>query len=99
MHLPNPSDDPRGYDEDGVLLPTEEQVKHIIEAISPERYKIKKTEADTCAICIEELKIYQSVKELPCNHFFHSKCINEWFMVKLKCPLCKNYVFEYDEDE
>lgn len=53
----------------------------------------KKEENQTnCAICIDALKTGQMVKALPCSHKFHSKCINDWLKVKLKCPLCKQSV-------
>ena len=52
----------------------------------------QEAEAVNCAICIDVLKSGQMVKALNCSHKFHSKCINDWLKVKLKCPLCKSSV-------
>jgi len=29
---------------------------------------------------------------LPCNHIFHSICLNEWIKKKMKCPLCSRTI-------
>ena len=25
----------------------------------------------------------------PCNHFFHTTCLQRWLGVKLQCPTCR----------
>ncbi|KAM0681279.1 hypothetical protein GINT2_000478 [Glugoides intestinalis] len=42
-----------------------------------------------CIICYESYRPGCKVKFLPCNHHFHSECIDEWFHVRDSCPLCK----------
>ena len=32
-----------------------------------------------CSICLNEFKIGQNVRELPCDHKYHTRCINRWF--------------------
>ncbi len=51
-----------------------------------EKYK------STCHICLDGYKINQTIKKLNCNHFFHSKCIDEWFEYGKTCPYCKKEV-------
>tara|TARA_B100000674_G_scaffold490900_1_gene507779 strand:- start:441 stop:1067 length:627 start_codon:yes stop_codon:yes gene_type:complete len=55
------------------------------------RYEIEKQE--NCPICMGENKIKQLQKLLPCNHFFHQKCIKDWFKIKKECPVCRNSDF------
>jgi hypothetical protein len=31
----------------------------------------------------------EKVKDLKCNHNFHSKCISDWLKINKSCPLCK----------
>lgn len=44
-----------------------------------------------CSICLEEYVDEESiVKELPCQHYFHTECIDEWLTTQRnECPLCK----------
>ncbi|OJJ47779.1 hypothetical protein ASPZODRAFT_15225 [Penicilliopsis zonata CBS 506.65] len=48
----------------------------------------------TCAICLDEFTAGESmVRELPCNHIFHSACIDRFLMQRGNfCPLCKKSV-------
>ncbi|CAB4256413.1 similar to Saccharomyces cerevisiae YKL034W TUL1 Golgi-localized RING-finger ubiquitin ligase (E3) [Maudiozyma barnettii] len=54
-----------------------------------------------CAICMSEVPVY--VEELPethgvdihdymvtpCNHIFHTLCLENWMSYKLQCPVCR----------
>ena len=43
---------------------------------------------ELCSICMERYSESQGVKTLPCNHTFHSDCINMWLSsASLNCPL------------
>jgi hypothetical protein len=42
---------------------------------------------DDCAICHDNMYDGQNIVQLPCNHIFHSNCINPW--PKDSCPLCR----------
>ena len=42
-----------------------------------------------CMICLEEFKSKEKVTALPCIHFFHTQCIQEWIERKNECPVCK----------
>lgn len=41
-----------------------------------------------CSICLEQYFIGQEICTLPCFHFFHIKCISDWFKKKAICPIC-----------
>lgn len=45
-----------------------------------------------CVICYESYCEGCSVKFLPCEHHFHTECIDEWFNVRDSCPLCKKSI-------
>lgn len=42
-----------------------------------------------CSICFLEFNINDKVPRLPCGHFFHGECINEWLQKKCTCPICR----------
>jgi hypothetical protein len=31
-----------------------------------------------CSICMEDFKLNEEAKKLPCKHYFHTQCITEW---------------------
>ena len=66
-----------------------DEIREIINSYASFKFEAAKGEEANCAICIDVLKGGQMVKALNCTHKFHSKCINDWLKVKLKCPLCK----------
>jgi len=46
-----------------------------------------------CAICQNELQVNDDCRQIKvCVHVFHSNCIEPWFRMNLKCPLCKREV-------
>ena len=45
---------------------------------------------DTCSICLEKFDSIDIIKELPCEHIFHKKCLLKWLNKSDLCPLCKN---------
>lgn len=47
---------------------------------------------NSCVICYESYRTGCQVKFLPCDHHFHSECIDEWFHVRDSCPLCKKSI-------
>ncbi len=44
---------------------------------------------DECPICLSKYRITDKIKELPCRHIFHKKCLKKWFERSDNCPLCK----------
>jgi len=45
-----------------------------------------------CAICISEFEDGEELRKLPCGHFFHKDCVDEWFNRSSVCPMCKRDV-------
>ncbi|CAF1215083.1 unnamed protein product [Didymodactylos carnosus] len=63
-----------------------------------EYIELSKTHGETCAICLSDIK-HEDEWVLPCNHVFHSDCINKWLHsgedgAEL-CPLCREDISLY----
>ncbi len=50
-----------------------------------------------CSICIEPLINFKT-KELSCKHNFHTECIQKWYTIQQKCPICRNLITPYEID-
>ena len=58
--------------------------------IPSKKYSKTDETKEMCAICVDEFEDGEEVRVLPCNHIFHSKCIDEWLSnYSSLCPLCK----------
>lgn len=44
---------------------------------------------DICSICYEKYTDMALVSQiLKCGHIYHNNCLDDWFNIKIKCPLC-----------
>ena len=65
------------------------------------------SENGECVICLDKLKeekeeeendeIQKQIAKLKCNHYFHRKCISNWFDQKPDCPICRGTVVTNEE--
>ncbi|CAN6479714.1 unnamed protein product [Victoria cruziana] len=51
-----------------------------------------KDDESECCICLAKYKDKEDVRELPCSHMFHLKCVDQWLRIISSCPLCKQHL-------
>lgn len=48
-------------------------------------------ENEPCAICRNNYNEGDIVRKLnSCNHYFHARCVEEWFQTHNNCPVCRS---------
>ncbi|XP_028775258.1 transmembrane E3 ubiquitin-protein ligase FLY2 [Neltuma alba] len=66
--------------------------------ILPEKYSYYRrfgqttNHATDCVICMTAIDLSQRSNDCmvtPCEHFFHSGCLQRWMDVKMECPTCR----------
>lgn len=66
--------------------------------ILPEKYSYQRrlennsTQATDCVICMTSVDLTQRTNDYmvtPCDHFFHSGCLQRWMDIKMECPTCR----------
>ncbi|KAM7249322.1 hypothetical protein ACFE04_016854 [Oxalis oulophora] len=66
--------------------------------ILPEKYSYYRkfdqnnNHAVDCVICMTAIDITQRCNDCmvtPCDHFFHSGCLQRWMDIKMECPTCR----------
>ncbi|XP_056619477.1 E3 ubiquitin-protein ligase RNF115 [Triplophysa dalaica] len=51
-----------------------------------------------CPVCKEDYMVGEPVRQLPCNHIFHSDCIVPWLEMHDTCPVCRKSLNEDEND-
>ncbi|GMJ13070.1 FLYING SAUCER 1 [Hibiscus trionum] len=66
--------------------------------ILPEKYSYyRRFDPETnhttdCVICMTSIDLTQRSRDCmvtPCDHFFHSGCLQRWMDIKMECPTCR----------
>lgn len=52
----------------------------------------KKGENRECPICMIEFNVGDPIRFLPCMHYYHMQCADEWLMRSFSCPSCMQRV-------
>ena len=45
-----------------------------------------------CSICLVNFEEDETVRQLPCKHYFHTDCIYTWLRQNNTCPVCRGVV-------
>ena len=43
-----------------------------------------------CPICLQNIKHKDKIRKTPCEHTFHTPCLDCWCYQKLACPVCRS---------
>jgi hypothetical protein len=58
-------------------------------------YTAGRVHNDSCVICLADFEQGNRIKVLPCNHGFHTECIDPWINDRSEhCPICKMSILE-----
>lgn len=74
------------------LIPKKVVEEEKLGALTESKYEEKGENAE-CSICICPFDNGDSLKHLPCKHFFHNDCVSTWLSKHSQsCPLCNTKV-------
>ncbi|KAF6202158.1 hypothetical protein GE061_004556 [Apolygus lucorum] len=51
-----------------------------------------------CSVCLEELQVNEVAKKLPCEHYYHERCIVPWLELRSTCPDCRRNLVPESHD-
>ncbi|KAL0560618.1 hypothetical protein IC582_001027 [Cucumis melo] len=63
--------------------------RYKVSSMQPDSNKRLPKEDPECCICLVKYRDEEEVRQLPCSHFFHLKCVDKWLSITSSCPLCK----------
>jgi Ring finger domain len=72
--------------------PADDGFFHLVSA-DPQSFVLQKTRS-FCTICLTDIKKGEIVRELPCFHKFHKKCVDYWLKQKAVCPVDRRSMLE-----
>lgn len=56
-------------------------------------------DSQECTICLEDMGASERKRMLPCQHLYHSHCIESWAVKNNACPNCRNKIFDADAEK
>lgn len=49
-----------------------------------------------CPICLQNIENNEIARQTPCDHLFHSVCLDVWCKKNINCPVCRSdLAYEY----
>ena len=73
----------------------------IIDTIPLKQYSASDSETgeeEPCPICLAEYEEGDELRVLPCNHYMHTRCLDEWLSTRPSCPTCRYSLSELVDD-
>ncbi|KAK3930450.1 E3 ubiquitin-protein ligase RNF181 [Frankliniella fusca] len=68
------------------------------QAVAGLNVSVIQDEGNQCPVCLKNFEKGEEVKEMPCQHTFHSGCILPWLQKTNSCPLCRHELPTDDEE-
>lgn len=68
---------------------TPEQLEFVPQRVLCESDEHIIDESVVCSICLLNFTQGEVVRDLPCKHFFHKVCVDDWLAAETTCPLCR----------
>jgi hypothetical protein len=68
---------------------TPEQLEFVPQRVLCESDEHLIDESVVCSICLLNFTQGEVVRDLPCKHFFHKVCVDDWLAAETTCPLCR----------
>mmetsp|Transcript_74582 Transcript_74582/g.151462 ORF Transcript_74582/g.151462 Transcript_74582/m.151462 type:complete len:82 (-) Transcript_74582:61-306(-) len=47
-----------------------------------------------CRVCLSDYEPGEDIVRLPCMHYAHARCMEEWLVRSPRCPVCRTNVRE-----
>uniref|UniRef100_A0A0D6R5N4 RING-type domain-containing protein n=1 Tax=Araucaria cunninghamii TaxID=56994 RepID=A0A0D6R5N4_ARACU len=69
----------------------------IRERLAVSKFDMTEVGGCKCIFCLSKVKGGEEIRNLPCGHLFHRKCLDGWLDEHLTCPLCKAHFVPPDE--
>ncbi|KAJ5759577.1 hypothetical protein N7520_006733 [Penicillium odoratum] len=63
-----------------------------------DRQMLGSDESSECSICMEKVGLGSEVTVLPCSHWFHFDCIEQWLAQTNTCPHCRRSIPTSDSE-
>ncbi|XP_031556549.1 E3 ubiquitin-protein ligase RNF181-like [Actinia tenebrosa] len=86
-----------GFDNIGSPPASNEAINNLV-VVTITRNHLKDDSTSSCPICLAEYEENEKVKQMPCEHMFHSGCILPWLEKTNSCPVCR-YELPTDNEE
>lgn len=64
------------------------RIKCLLEQLPIDLYVCGEKGSVECAICMIEFEENEKIRFLPCMHYFHLECVNDWLLRSFTCPSC-----------
>jgi hypothetical protein len=71
----------------------EDVINRLAKRIATEKDQFGKAE---CSICTDNFNSGDLLISLPCEHEYHSACIESWLKLNATCPICRYTITEQD---
>ena len=76
---------PRSFTDPVTVAPTQAQITAALEDVA--------SSTNNCAICQDAISS-GACKIRQCGHEFHRSCLTNWFVVSVRCPVCRHDIRE-----